>query len=176
MFVPIKPPAGEKVATLLSAVFTILKLVAVPALPFNFQAKVKASLFASETFAVRLTDPVAPTTVPVAAGEIESQLGGVFLTTDHVVDAELVPLLAVATNVLVPVLNAEEANVFVAAAPLMGLPFKFHVTAQLASLGVTVKVFDVEAAAAIRFGELGVEAEIVQVGNTFTVHAHEFVS
>lgn len=65
--------------------------------------------------------------------------------------AELEPLLAVATNVLVPVLNNEDPNVLLLAAlPDSALPLRVQVTRQLASLGVTEKRFEVAPAAAIR--------------------------
>ena len=144
----------------------------VDATPFNDHANVKLSLLASVPLAVRLMLPLTPTIAPVAAGTIEAHTGGVFLFTVQVCVAELEPLLAVATRVFVPVLKSEEANVLLlAAAPEIGLPFKLHVTAQLASLGVTVNTLAVASAAAIRVvADDGTPVTIEHEGRTFTVH------
>lgn len=83
VLVPALPPLGEYVATLELEVELIEKLEAA-AEPFKVQSKVKSSELASEPLAVRLIDPVVPTVEPVAAGDCELQVGGVFLTTVQV--------------------------------------------------------------------------------------------
>jgi hypothetical protein len=52
--------------------------------PFNVHANVSASEFASEPLAVKLIVPETPTTAPVAAGDCEAHVGGVFFTTVQV--------------------------------------------------------------------------------------------
>lgn len=122
--------------------------------------------------------PVLPTTEPVAAGVCEEQVGGVFLTTVHVCEADVVPLLTVATSVLLPVFRSDEAMVFVLDLPPdIGLPFNVQVVEQLASLGVTVNTVFVPADAATRYGVVeGEDAVIAQDDSTATFHEHTVLS
>lgn len=127
------------------------KFVFVDETPFKYHEKLSGSELASVPITVRLILPLIPTKAPVAAGDNDAQTGGVFLFTVHDFVAELDPLLAVATSVLLPILKSEESNVLLFdAEPETGLPFKTHVTAQLASLVVTEKALLVPEAAAIR--------------------------
>jgi hypothetical protein len=118
--------------------------------PLSVQANVKGKLAAELPFAVRLIDPLIPTTPPVAAGDCDAHVGGVFFTTVHVCVALLEPLLVVATRVLLPEFSCDDKIALVFAAPEIADPLRAQVVEQLASLGVTLKVVLVAAAAATR--------------------------
>lgn len=83
VFEPTIDAEGAKAATLCVPLPETVKLEA-DAAPLSVQAKLRASELASLPLAVRLIEPDAPTTLPVAAGNCDEQVGGVFLTTVHV--------------------------------------------------------------------------------------------
>lgn len=83
VFVPTIEALGEKVAILCAPLPATLKLPG-ELKPLSVQANVIASELASDALAVKFTEPLAPTTVPEAAGDCELQVGGVFLRTVQV--------------------------------------------------------------------------------------------
>lgn len=119
------------------------KFVAVAAAPFNFQANVSGKPEADAPFAVRLIEPVIPMTEPVAAGDCESQVGGVLRITVQVRVAVVAPLLAVTVKLLFPGFNADDRTSIELAELFKEAPLSSQETAQLASLGVTPKVVEV---------------------------------
>jgi hypothetical protein len=112
--------------------------------PLSVQANVNGKLAAELAFAVRVRLPLIPTTLPVAAGDCEAHVGGVFFTTVHVCVAELDPLLTVATSVLLPEFNCDDKRVCVFTEPVRALPLRAQVVTQLESLGVTLNAVLVE--------------------------------
>jgi hypothetical protein len=146
---PRKLPFGVNVAVLVLPEFTTAKLVAFAATELICQLKVKASLLKSEPVATNVLVPLTLITTPVAAGDCEAQVGATFLFTTQVCVVVLRPLLTVATRLLLPLTNEDDAMVCVLLVPVNAEPLSVQVATQLGSLVVTVNVLFVEPAAAI---------------------------